>query len=207
MIHPPTYRERLLRSAIAGLAGLALTLAAPAPLHAQSTVDSFAGFSSQSNKPIDIESDVLEVLDAKKVAIFRGNVKAAQGDMTLRSKEIRVKYTGERGQDGSGTEITSIRATGKVLINTKNNQSSSSEWALFDVQKQTVTIGGNVVLTQGENVIKGDRLVIDLKTGRSRFENPGDVSTGQRVRGLFMPKQSGAKGDAKKPGNSDTAAQ
>jgi hypothetical protein len=53
-------------------------------------------------------------------------------------------------------------------------------------------------------VIKGDRLVIDLTTGESRFENTGNPATGGRIRALFMPKQEGAK-DAKpggaKPGD------
>ncbi len=65
---------------------------------------------------------------------------------------------------------------------------------------QLVTVGGNVVLTQGENVLKGDRLVIDLKTGQSRFENTASSSTGGRIRALFMPKGGlgGLKpGDAK----------
>jgi hypothetical protein len=69
---------------------------------------------------------------------------------------------------------------------------------------QQVTVGGNVVLTQGKNVLKGDRLVIDLTTGESRFENTGNAATGGRIRALFMPKQEGAKdakpGDAK-PGD------
>ncbi len=56
-----------------------------------------------------------------------------------------------------------------------------------------MTIGGNVVLSQGDNVIKGDELVIDLTTNKSRFVNRGDASTRKRVRGLFMPKQSGAQ--------------
>ena len=91
----------------------------------------------------------------------------------------------------SGTQITSITAEGKVLIESGDDQTSTSDWALFDVIKQTVTIGGNVVLSQGENVIKGDQLVIDLKTNRSRFVHQGDPSKRQRVRGLFMPKKSG----------------
>jgi lipopolysaccharide export system protein LptA len=50
-------------------------------------------------------------------------------------------------------------------------------------------VGGNVVLTQGENVLKGDRLVIDLKTGQSRFENTATSNAGGgRIRALFMPK-------------------
>ena len=52
-----------------------------------------------------------------------------------------------------------------------------------------VTVGGNVVLMQGKNVLKGDRLVIDLKTGESRFENTGTSNaSGGRIRALFMPK-------------------
>lgn len=172
---------------------------------AQTVSNNFAGFARNSNEPIDIESDTLEVQDAKKIAIFRGNVKAVQGDMTLRSRALHVSYDGDQGVQGSGgTEITEIRADGPVIITTANNQTATSEWALFDVKSQTVTIGGNVVLTQGENVIKGDRLVIDLTTGRSRFENTGQTPEGQRprVKGLFMPKQSDNTGDtAAQPAN------
>jgi lipopolysaccharide export system protein LptA len=59
------------------------------------------------------------------------------------------------------------------------------------VPSQLVTIGGNVVLTQGFNTIKGDRLVIDLKTGLSRFENATETAGGekpkQRLRAIFSP--------------------
>lgn len=169
---------------------------------AQSVGTSFGGFSADSNEPIDIESDTLEVQETNKIAIFSGNVKATQGKMTMRSKLLKVKYTGGSaaggtGESSGGSQITSIRAEGKVLINTADDQTATSDWAFFDVKSQTVTIGGNVVLSQGENVIKGDQLVIDLKTNRSRFVNRGDPSKRQRVRGLFMPKQSGA--DRKKP--------
>lgn len=177
----------------------------PAGLHAQNIGSSLGGFSSSSNEPIDIESDTLEVQDANKIAIFSGNVKAVQGKMTMRSKRLKVKYAGGESTtaDGqkksSGNQINSIRAEGKVLINTADNQTATSDWAFFDVQRQTVTIGGNVVLSQDGNVIQGDELVIDLRTNRSRFVNRGDPSKRQRVRGLFMPKQSGGGTADKKP--------
>jgi len=180
----------------------------PAAAWAQSVATNFGGFSGNSNEPIDIEADTLEVQDAKRIAIFSGNVKAVQGKMTMRSKRLKVKYSGEQagaagaaGEKKSGaTQITSITAEGKVLIESGDNQTATSDWALFDVIKQTVTIGGNVVLSQGENVIKGDQLVIDLKTNRSRFVNRGDPSKRKRVRGLFMPKKSGEDTGEKNPG-------
>jgi lipopolysaccharide export system protein LptA len=166
---------------------------------AQTVSNNFGGFSRNSNAPIDIESDTLEVQDAKKLAIFKGNVKAVQAGMTLRSKELHVKYAGEPGSTGGGSSITTIDAKGKVVITTEDDQTATSNWARFDVKSQTVTIWGDVVLSQGENVIKGDRLVIDLKTNRSRFENQGDVATGKRprVRMLVIPN----KGETGNPTN------
>lgn len=178
-------------------------------LHAQEIGSSLGGFSSKSNQPIDIESDTLEVQEANKIAIFSGNVKAVQGEMTMRSKRLKVKYASKEAgaaepkpaegeKKSGGSRITSIRAEGKVLINTAEDQTVTSDWAFFDVVSQTVTIGGNVILSQAGNVIKGEELIIDLKTNRSRFVNRGDPAKPQRVRGLFLPGQSGKNAPDKK---------
>jgi len=178
--------------ALAGAALLALASTfGPSTLQAQSMSEKLAGLTTKSDQPIDIEADKLEVLDSEKRAIFSGNVMAKQGGMTLRTRELSVNYTGKQGLSGSNANITRIKATGKVLITTDNNQTATSDWADFQVVEQVMTIGGNVVLSQGENVIKGDRLVIDLKTGRSRFENEGQLTATKRVRGIFRPKQLG----------------
>ena len=116
-----------------------------------------------------------------------------------------TKVADAKGEAGAataedGTQITKIEAKGDVIITSDKDQTTTSDWALYDVPGQTVTVGGNVVLTQGKNVLKGDRLVIDLKTGESRFENTGNTAAGGRIRALFMPKQEGAdakSGDAK----------
>ena len=194
----------------AGLVALALGFLLAAPVFAQTLTNSFGGLSKSSKDPIDIESDVLVVHDSQKYATFKGNVKAVQGTTTLRARELDVHYTGGGEQaavearpadakDGkgasadSGTQITQIEAKGDVIITSDNDQTTSSEWAIYDVPSQQVTVGGNVVLTQGKNVLKGDRLVIDLKTGESRFENPGNTATaGGRIRALFMPRDEGA---------------
>ncbi len=105
--------------------------------------------------------------------------------------------------EGEGNaQITKIEAKGDVVITSDKDQTTTSEWAIYDLPSQLVTVGGNVVLTQGENVLKGDRLVIDLKTGESRFENTGNTTAGGRIRALFMPKDAGKKA---KPG--ETKAQ
>ena len=226
-------RLRLTIASLIGAFALpAAALLLAAPLAAQSLTNSFGGLTESSKDPIDIESDVLVVHDKQKYATFKGNVKAVQGTTTLRAKELNVHYVGgdnlatgakkEGGeqtapttevadaQGGGGAaakkdaQITKIEAKGDVVITSKDDQTTTSDWAIYDLPAQQVTVGGNVVLTQGKNVLKGDRLVIDLTTGESRFENTGNPATGGRIRALFMPKQEGAK-DAKsdnaKPGD------
>lgn len=183
-----------------GLGVLAGGYAAPAA--AQGIGSSFQNYQANTDEPINIEADALEVDDKKKVATFTGNVVARQGGFSLKAKELAVHYTGAAGGDvasadtggtqtdagGGNANIKRIEATGKVLVTTKDDQTATSEWANFDVDKQVVTIGGNVVLSQGENVLRGDRLVIDLTTGKSRFDVERE-SGKQRIRGLFQPNR------------------
>jgi lipopolysaccharide export system protein LptA len=219
---------------LAGPAMGAAVLLLAAPLFAQTLSNSFGGLSESSNDPIDIESDVLVVQDKQKLATFKGNVKAVQGTTTLRAKELNVHYVGgdqlatggktegetqtssapdgnpqagagAKPEDKSKTQITKIEAKGDVVITSEDDQTTTSEWALYDLPAQLVTVGGNVVLTQGKNVLKGDRLVIDLKTGESRFENTGNAAAGGRIRALFMPKKDGK--DAKSGNAKASAAQ
>lgn len=209
---------------LAGPAALAFPLLLAAPLAAQTLTNSFGGLTESSKDPIDIESDVLVVHDKEKYATFKGNVKAVQGTTTLRAKELNVHYVGgdklgpgakkEEGDqttqatkvaaaEGGGearaeknAQITKIEAKGDVVITSEDDQTTTSDWALYDLPAQLVTVGGNVVLTQGKNVLKGDRLVIDLTTGESRFENTGNAATGGRIRALFMPKDGGKNAES-----------
>lgn len=209
---------RIARHILAGAACwpiLAAALLLPAAAQAPGG-DFAASYSANADKPIDIEADALEVDDKKKVAVFSGNVSATQGDFNLKAKEIQVAYSAAPKKDGSapettasansplpgggGADITQIDAKGKVLITTKDSQTATSDWAVFEVKKQLVTIGGDVVLTQGTNTIKGSRLVIDLNTGLSRFETGGAKTAGdaprERLKAIFTPK---ARPEAAKP--------
>ena len=212
---------------LAGSVYVGLSLLWPAPLAAQTLNNAFGGLTESSKDPIDIESDLLVVHDKEKYATFTGNVKAVQGTTILRANELKVHYVGgdklapgpkkdgggetasapatkvadakggAGGESEGNAQITKIEAKGDVIINSDKDQTTTSDWAIYDLPAQQVTVGGNVVLTQGENVLKGDRLVIDLTTGESRFENTGNPATGGRIRALFMPKQDAKSGDAK----------
>ena len=207
----------LLALGVGAIASLGLMCGLPAQVMAQSISETFSTFTGDTSAPIDIESNSLEIHEAKKVAIFDGDVIAIQDGWTLQTSRLEVHYKdGEKSKPGAdakvtaakadekaskagggGTQITLLKARGTVLISTQDGQSSSSKWARVDMREQKITIGGDVVLTQGENILKGDQLVIDLVTGKSRLVNPGDgPDRPGRVRALFIPGTTSKKAKA-----------
>jgi lipopolysaccharide export system protein LptA len=199
-----TGRARLLWGARM-LVPLTIALLA-SPAGAQTPVAGFSGISGDnSKKPIDIESDRLEVDDKKQMATFIGNVSATQGDYNLRARLLEVTYEkgarsetqqtaasgGSKAGKASKTananapadplssgQIKFIHATGgKVLVTSKKDeQEATGDEAFFDVKAQKITMTGEeVILTQKKNIVKGNKLLIDLATGRATLETKGRV--------------------------------
>lgn len=150
-----------------------LLMAAPLMAGAQS------GPTLDSDAPIDIASDQLEVLQDQNKAIFSGNVIAKQGTTTLSSNSMTVYYTG--GETG-GKGISRIDADGNVVFTTPG-ETAQGDKGIYMVASNTIDLMGNVVLTQKENVLKGSALNYNLTTGRSVLSAGGSG----RVRGLFVP--------------------
>jgi lipopolysaccharide export system protein LptA len=177
------------------------------------------GFSQNRDKPIKISSASLEVRDKDKVATFAGDVHLVQGDTTLRSKTLVVFYNddstpkpakppppiaGAPDAPPMSQQIRRVEAKGGVLV-TQKDQTATGESGVFDMQANTVTLLGNVVIAQGQNVVKGDRLTVDLTSGTSRVEC--GKSQGQcRVQALIQPGSMRDKPGADKPGAEPAAA-
>lgn len=142
------------------------------------------GFSQNRDQPVRITSNTLEVQDKEKTALFSGNVVVVQGDTTMKSPELLVFYEGSAaptdGQPASNSQIKRIEAKGGVLVQTKD-QTATGDQGIFEMKSNTVVMTGKpVVLTQGPNVVKGQKLTVNLVTGVSRIE-------GGRVESLIVP--------------------
>ncbi len=139
-----------------------------------------------SEAPIEIASDNLEVLQDQNKAIFSGNVIAKQGDTTMKSATMTVFYDntgsseGEGGSSGKG--ISRIESSGKVVFVTPE-ETAQGDTAIYNVATKTIDLVGNVVLTREQNILKGSALNYNMVTKRSVLSAG---STG-RVRGLFVP--------------------
>jgi len=170
------------------------------------------GFSQNRDQPIQIEAASLEMRDKKKEATFSGNVKVVQGDTTMTSKTLVVFYdsagsgapapaTNTKAAKapmqaaapgpGGSSSIRRLEARGSVVV-TQKDQVVTGETAVFDTKTNLITMLGGIVLTQGKNVLRGDRLMVDITTGVSKVE-----SDSGRVQGLF---QSSGQGGSIIPG-------
>ena len=147
---------------------------------AQNFSSAFGGFGSDSDAPIQIESDQLEVRDAEKIAIYSGNVRARQGATLLEAPEMVVFYGGQpEPGEATGSKLSRIEA-GPTVVVTSPEQTASGERMVLDMEQDRLTMSGNVVLTEGPNVVRGERLVVNLVTKQGRVE-------GGRVQTLISP--------------------
>ncbi len=142
----------------------------------------FGGFKHDSTAAIEIVADALEVRQAENLAIFTGEVVAGQGTLRLTADKLTVTYATEKIDTTSTTDtgaIQHMRADGKVFLS-NGAETAQGAWAEYDVASGMIRMGGDVVLTQGDNAISGESLVIDLNAGTGRIE-------GGRVKSVFAP--------------------
>jgi len=169
------------------------------------------------DQPIQIEAATLEVRDKNKMATFSGDVQVVQGDTTIKCQSLVVFYGADHATAGqtvataetTGTgatqganaqqrsimpqgaqDIRRIEARGGVTVISKD-QNASGDLGVYDLKKKTITLTGNVVVSQGKNVLHGDRVVVDTVTGNAHLDS--GTASQNRVRALILPSK-GANG-------------
>ena len=186
-----------------------------------------AGDKNRKKEPIEVTSDTLEVFQQENRAVFSGHVVAIQGDTRLKADTMTIFYNPPKdqqaGPDGKKNKPTpkpeakpeekgavkppsdavkKIDVKGSVFLSTPE-ETASGDNGTYDVENNMIFLNDNVVLTRGQNVLKGSHLTYNFSTGKSVLTSaPGDKAAGssdavpgqgkQRVRALFVP-ENGAK--------------
>ena len=182
------------RSTSAALAAAVLAVFA-SPTGAPAQVD------TKSKAPIDITADEAEVTNSKCLTIWRGSAEAAQAQARLRADTITVyskpKGDGAAGQPSCG-ETQKIVADGNVYYVTQQ-QNVRGDHAVYSPPDNQVVITGNVIVVQGNDVARGDKLTLNVSTRDAMMES-GVTGAGKhgRVRGVFYPKKDESQSPAAK---------
>ncbi|QAY76651.1 LptA/OstA family protein [Sphingosinicella sp. BN140058] len=139
-----------------------------------------------SNAPVDVAADRIEVQDRADRAVFSGNVVVKQAELTLTAPRLTVAYS-----NSGGIEIERIDGSGGVTVRSPS-ETASGQFAIYDINSRLITLIGNVHLVRGDSNVSGGRLVINLRDGTAVMDGgapAGVKSQGGRVTGTFTVPQ------------------
>lgn len=148
-----------------------------------------------TNAPVDVSADRMEVQDRANRAIISGNVDVRQQDLRLNAARVMIAYSS--GGTGGGTNIDQITATGGVTVRSPS-ETAQGQTAIYDINQRIITMLGDVNLQQGPNNVRGGRLVMDMDTGRVVMDGGvgagGTTAPTGRVTGRFtVPQRSSTR--------------
>ncbi len=162
--------QAALRAAV--LAAVLALAGAAVPALAQQANIAFGGLKQDTSLPVTLDADSLAINNANGSALFTGNVIVSQGEMRLTAGEVKVEYA----PDGGG--IKTLHATGGVTLISATDAAEARE-AIYTIDTGNVVMTGDVLLTQGQSAISGQKLVLNLEAGTGAMEG--------RVQTVFSP--------------------
>ena len=209
-----TVRARLVATLLSAIAVAATLALSAAPLAWGQGIRKPGGAASllpgaTSHDPVNVEAGKLDYFDKEQKLVYTGDVVAKQGDSTLRasvltiflSRDAKTAGAGEAAAPSvgdakqAGNSVRRMEASGPVTVISKD-QVGTGDSGAYDKAENKITLLGNVTLSQGTNVIKGDKLVYDMNSGQAQ------VSAGQtlgRVKSVFTPGSGAPGGTALAP--------
>lgn len=153
---------------------LAIGVFALLPLAAVAQQAAFGAGGTDSDAPVEVESDELRVNEADGTAEFIGNVVIVQGQMRLAAPRVLVVY------DQDGERITTMRASGGVTL-VSGEDAAEAQQADYSIDSGQVVMEGDVLLVQGQNTLSGQRMVVNVNTGSAEMAG--------RVRTILNPRK------------------
>ena len=156
----------------------------------------------KSNQPVNINAAKLDYFDKEQKLVYTGDVVATQGDSRLKASTLVIylvpKEEGATSGKTGDAQVRRMEAAGPVTMTSKD-QVGTGDSGIYEKGDNKVTLIGNVVLTQGPNVTKGDKLVYDLTTAQAHV-------SGTHVVSMFIPNNSGGGASAPKSSTSEPKA-
>lgn len=142
------------------------------PLAAQTASTGF-GAAQDVNAPVEVTADSLQVDQKTGLATFSGNVLIGQGGMRLSADRVTVTYA-----QGNAQKISALKAEGNVTL-ASGTDAAEAHAADYNVASGNVVLTGDVLLTQGANVLAGEKVTVNLASGTANASG--------RVRSVLQP--------------------
>src|SRR5215213_9432160 len=135
-------------------AGLTASAALAQTTRTNEPVSALKGHNSDA--PVDVTADRIEVQDRADRAIFAGNVHVTQAELSLDTARLTVAYSGGQSQPG-GVQIRRLDAAGGVVVHSPS-ETAKGDFGIYDLDRKLITLIGNVQLARQQNLVSGARL-------------------------------------------------
>ncbi|WP_296711778.1 LptA/OstA family protein [Rhodoblastus sp.] len=158
-----------------------------------------------SREPINVSANKLDYFDKEQKAVYTGNVVAVQGETRLNASVLTIYFdrkptagasgtapAAKEGPGGANSGLRRMEGKGPISI-TNKDQIGTGDALVYDKPQNKFMLIGNVALSQGENVTRGDQLTYDLSTGQAIVTSKGRVHT------LIVPGEDAKPGATPAP--------
>lgn len=130
------------------------------------------------NHPVHFQGMSLTGLKSEGIIELHKNVKVTQNDFVLESQEAKIFLL-----KGDSDEVKRVEAEGNVKMAKTDEKTgklvrANGDSAEFDNLTQIVTLKGKAVVVKGEDVLSGNIIFYNLKTGWIKVE---------KVKGVVNP--------------------
>lgn len=137
----------------------------------------FKNVNAQDKNVVDINANLMEFMEDKKMIVFTGDVVAKRADMTLYCSKLEVFYT--ENEKTKKKDIDYMIAKGDVKVVQKDRVAKGDIGKYLQKEDIIILEGNPVTVTEkGENQIIANKITFFMKENKSTVE-------GKRPRVIF----------------------
>ncbi len=141
-----------------------------------------------SDKPIAVEADSLEVRDEDNISIYQGNVSLKQGSLELDSDRLVIHFSDER--DLELMEMNGTPARFRQLDNEREEMLGEARQINYTESETLLELIGDAHFIHAGDLIESELIRINTDTNAIQA---GDPDSDERVKMLIQPRQNGGR--------------
>lgn len=143
------------------------------------------GMAGDSEKPIEVEADSLEVRDAENVSIYRGNVKLRQGSLEIDSERLLIRFNDAR--EIELMEMTGAPARFRQLDDDRREMLGEAKQINYIESKSLLELFDQARFSHAGDTIESDQIRINTENNSIQA---GSADSPERVKMLIQPRQN-----------------
>ena len=161
---------------LAVIAGLTVSLSAGA-------------IDGDSDQPIQVEADTLEIRDNDNISVYTGNVSLVQGSMQIHSDKLTIHFNDNK--ELLLMQMSGTPATFRQLDNDNREMLGQARQLDYHEADSLLVLTGNARFESNGDLIEGSTIRINT---RNDFVEANGASAEERVRVVIQPKSKNDTG-------------